>query len=218
MGLAHGYGLLVGVLDSYERDRPDNQGMWFHDNLTISAAGATYRAAVDVDSHQSATGVQWKILDVTLADPGPIPVQQSGYFPLVSMQGSGALDHIRASFAMLWRLSWRTIWFRGFPLRLPWVTYQPWTSGTNVEAATALESILTLGGPVLVWGEPFTTGLGMHNVHQNQGDPQGSQWWSEDGIWQDGGVAAPGTGGRYRLFISKFSSQASRSDDSGHPV
>jgi uncharacterized protein YukJ len=25
----------------------------------------------------------------------------------------------------------------------------------------------------------------MHNVHQNQGDPAGSQWWPENGTWQD---------------------------------
>jgi uncharacterized protein YukJ len=29
--------------------------------------------------------------------------------------------------------------------------------------------------------------LGMHNIHQNQGDPAGSQWWNDNGIWQDGG-------------------------------
>ena len=48
------------ALVAHERDRPDNQGRWYHVMLTIDVAGARYRAAVDVDSHQSATGVQWK--------------------------------------------------------------------------------------------------------------------------------------------------------------
>ena len=53
----------------------------------------------------------------------------------------------------------------------------------------ALESILVIGRRTLVWGEPFSDGgLGVHNVHQNQGDPQGTQWWDENAIWQDGGV------------------------------
>jgi hypothetical protein len=218
VALKHGYGVLVGVLEGFERDRPDNQGRWFHDNLTISAGTSSYRAAVDVDSHQSATGVQWKLIDVDLVDLGPLPVQQAGYHPLVSMQGNGALDHTRAGFALMWRMTWPTIWLRQLALRVPVVIRQPWITGSNVEAATALESMLAVGKAVLVWGEPFTVGLGMHNVHQNQGDPAGSQWWDDDGIWQDGGVAAPATNGRYRLFISKFSSQAGRTDEQGHPM
>jgi uncharacterized protein YukJ len=58
----------------------------------------------------------------------------------------------------------------------------------------------------------------MHNVHQNQGDPAGSQWSTEDGIRQDGGVAAPRPDGSYLLFVSKFTSQSSRTDDAGHPA
>jgi len=51
-----------------------------------------------------------------------------------------------------------------------------WTSGSHLEAAEALEPVLVVGRRVLVFGEPFSTGLGMHNVHQNQGDPANSQW------------------------------------------
>ena len=58
----------------------------------------------------------------------------------------------------------------------------------------------------------------MHNVHQNQGDPAGSQWWSQNGIWQDGGVAVCGANGELKLFVSKFTTQASKTDASGHPA
>lgn len=57
----------------------------------------------------------------------------------------------------------------------------------------------------------------MHNVHQNQGDPAGSQWWNQNGIWQDGGVAVCGPNGELKLFVSKFTTQASKTDNSGHP-
>ena len=86
------------------------------------------------------------------------------------------------------------------------------------EAASALESILALGARVAVFGEPFTTGLGMHNIHQNQGDPAGSQWWDENGIWQDGATATERPDGRFDVFLSKFSTQAFRTDDDGHPA
>jgi hypothetical protein len=95
-------------------------------------------------------------------------------------------------------------------------TVQPWHTGSNFDASTALEGILTLGGPVVVWGEPFPVGAGVHNVHQNQGDPI-DQWSAENGIWQDGGVATPGPNGDYQLFLPKFSSQADSTDDLGRP-
>ncbi len=218
MALAHGYGVLVGTLDSFARDRPDDQGRWFHDNLTVTVAGNRYRAAVDVDSHQSATGVQWKVVAADAAELGPVAGLAVGYHPLASVPGSGALDHIRNPVTRLWRVRWRRVRFLGAVLRIPILVRQPWVSGDNVQAAGALERILAPGQPVLVWGEPFTTGLGMHNVHQNQGDPAGSQWWDENGIWQDGGVAVPAAGGEYRLFAPKFSSQSARTDADGHPA
>ena len=58
------------------------------------------------------------------------------------------------------------------------------------------------------WGEPFDTGLGMHNVHQNQGDPPGGQWWDENAMWQDGAVMTERDDGTLDVFISKFSTQA----------
>jgi uncharacterized protein YukJ len=58
--------------------------------------------------------------------------------------------------------------------------------GTSKEALAQLEPLLDTAQRLFVFGEPFQTGLGLHNVHQNQGDPAGSQWWAENGIWQDG--------------------------------
>ena len=71
---------------------------------------------------------------------------------------------------------------------------------------------------VVVFGEPFTQGLGMHNVHQNQGDPVGSQWWAENAIWQDGATLVRSTDGGYRAFISKFTSQSYKTNTQGHPT
>jgi uncharacterized protein YukJ len=93
-----------------------------------------------------------------------------------------------------------------------------WTSGSHLEAAEVLEPILVPGRRTLVFGEPFETGLGMHNIHQNQGDPAGSQWWDENGPWQDGGTLTERPDGRYDVFLSKFSTQADRTDDAGHPA
>lgn len=223
MPLDNGYGVLVGTLTAHERDRPDNQGRWYHVMLTIDVAGARYKAAVDVDSHQSATGVQWKVVPATASDLGAPAALATGWHPLASTPTSGALDHIRHPIARTWRfirpaltqrriLGWTRVW------RWVSVIYRPWRTGSNLDASQALEQILTIGGTILVWGEPFDTGLGVHNVHQNQGDPVTSQWVPSNGIWQDGAVAVRRDDGSFVAFLPRFSSQADSTDDQGHPL
>jgi hypothetical protein len=212
--LEHGYAVLIGTLVEHHRDRPDDQGRWYHVNLTVDVDGSIYRAAVDVDSKQSDTGVRWKLVQATADEIGPVPVGESGQHPLASAPSCGALDHIRHRVAAWLRIRWRRWgWFR-----LPLPVLQPWRTGSNLDASSMLESILAVGRTVMVWGEPFSVGRGIHNVHQNQGDPPGSQWWAENGIWQDGGVASLGSNGKYQLFLSKFSSQADQTNDRGHPL
>ncbi|MEV4946741.1 DUF2278 family protein [Streptomyces sp. NPDC053755] len=206
------YGVLVGTLRHHFRDTPDSQGSWFHVHLRVDAPGGQYRCAVDVDSHQSATGVQWKTFTVEASDLGPVTALPPGFHDLARTAGSGALDYIRH----------RAL--RGRPgcagrLLSRWTTSsRPWTSGSNLDAALALEPILVVGRPILVFGEPFDAGLGMHNIHQNQGDPQGSPWWDENGVWQDGATVTRRPDGRYDVFLNKFSTQKDRTDAEGHPL
>ena len=227
MGLSNGYGVLDGTLTGHFRDTPDNQGRWYHVHLDIDAAGLHYEAAVDVDSHAAATGVQWKVVDVSDAGLRLPSGLATGFNHLANSLAGGALDHIRKPETATLRflpirfvvrfpfiLGWRRRWWRSL-LR---IVYRPWTSGDHIQATAALESILTVGRRTLVWGEPFTTGLGVHNVHQNQGDPAGSSWSGENAIWQDGGVGVQQLDGSWQLFISKFSSQSSYTDTAGHPI
>jgi Uncharacterized conserved protein (DUF2278) len=214
MALDHGYGVLRGTLSGHFRDPPDDFGRWYHVHLNLDVSGTDYEVAVDVDSKQSSTGVQWKVVNCRQSDVGPAAATSVGYHSLAPLSTSGALDHIRhpvTKFLRWGRSGCMVSWF-------PWFVLQPWKSGTHLDASVALESILVIGRTVLVWGEPFTTGNGMHNVHQNQGDPAGSQWWNQNGIWQDGGVAVFGPNGDMKLFVSKFTSQASKTDSSGHPA
>lgn len=190
------YGVLAGTLHRHFRDRPDEQGRWFHVNLEVDAPGGRYRCAVDVDSKNTATGVQWKTFTLLASALGPVVKLPPGYHELARHEGSGALDHQR------------------HPELFPGL---PWVTGSHVDASDAFEPILQPGLPVLVFGEPFDVGLGVHNIHQNQGDPYGSQWWAENGIWQDGGTVAFRPDGRLDVFISKFSTQSDQTDDEGHP-
>jgi uncharacterized protein YukJ len=213
------YGVLVGTLHSHHRDRPDNQGRWFHVNLEVDAPAGRHRCAVDVDSKLSAVGVRWKVLTLAAPQLGTVTTLGLGVHDLARGPGSGALDYQRSR--ALAPRRWPA-WVRPPRRMRVWMDLlggqRGWTSGSHLEAAEALEPILVAGRRVLVFGEPFRTGLGMHNVHQNQGDPAGSQWWDQNGTWQDGATLTERPDGAFDVFLSKFSSQADRTDDGGHPA
>ncbi|HEY0639918.1 MAG TPA: DUF2278 family protein [Pseudonocardiaceae bacterium] len=208
------YGVLVGRLTTWARDTPDAQGRWYHVTLTVAAPAADgterrFRCAVDVDSHASATGVQWKVLRPQASAIGAPAGLAPGYHALPSNRAAGALDHLRHP-AIRERFAWLRLlpaWFR-----------RPWTTGSHEQATLALEAVLVRDAVVRVFGEPFTSGFGMHNIHQNQGDPAGSQWWDENAIWQDGAVLVDRRDGTVDVFVSKFTSQAHRTDADGHPA
>jgi hypothetical protein len=214
------YGVLSGQLVSHHRDQPDNQGRWYHINLMVSAPQGEYRCAIDVDSHASNTGVEWRVIPIETRAIAVILALSAGYHDLALNSSSGAIDYIRSP----WLRAKVGCLFVTMPnallqfiLAILGAIVNQWQRGNSLQASTALEGILHPGKRILVWGEPFTSGLGMHNVHQNQGDPAGSQWWAENAIWQDGGTIAEQPDGSWVAFISKFTSQAYRTDNSGHP-
>jgi hypothetical protein len=95
---------------------------------------------------------------------------------------------------------------------------RPWLRSDGNNALTALEAELIGTRKVYLFGERFTTGQGVHNVHQNQGDPADSQWWGENGIWQDGAVGVQREDGTLFMWQVRFNSQATQTDAAGHPV
>lgn len=204
------YGVPVGALSQHFRDPSDDFGRWFHVNLRVVAPAGTYRVAVDVDSKKSDIGVHWKLLRIRRPTVAPSGGASSGYHELARTREAGAIDLIRhPSIAE----------HPGCIALMLGARRRPWTVGDFAAASTALESILVIGSRTLVWGEPFDGGgLGMHNVHQNQGDPAGSQWWPENGISQDGAVMVERPDGDFDAFVSRFSTQSGRTDDAGHPV
>lgn len=98
----------------------------------------------------------------------------------------------------------------------------PWKSGTGDQALLDLEGMLTDTARVVIFGEyyPASNGRppGLHDIHQNQGDPPDSQWWNLNGIWQDGLTVAIHSDGSASAFMNKFSTQAQETDAQGHPV
>lgn len=219
MPLNHGYGVLVGTIQNYYRDDPDDFGQYYHANLVITARAETYLCAVDVDSHQSNTGVEWRTVHMPATKLSRLTTLGPGYHALVSNSGSGAVDYIRSQM-FAGRLG-RLAILRSL-LRLPFDPASRWRRGTSLQALEDLEPLVTTtranGLCALVFGEPFTVGHGVHNIHQNQGDPAGSEWWEANGIWQDGCVILQQSTDTYVAFMNKFTTQSYRTDGNGHPV
>jgi Uncharacterized conserved protein (DUF2278) len=112
-----------------------------------------------------------------------------------------------------------TIARRSLEVAIPWLpVFRPWIPSTGDNALTALEAELPHAVRIYLFGDHYQTGLGVHDVHMNQGDPAGSQWWGSDGIWQDGAVCLERANGTIFAWQVKFNSQSFRTDPSGHPA
>jgi hypothetical protein len=101
----------------------------------------------------------------------------------------------------------------------PLLRFRPWVRSTGDNALSALEAELPRSTRIYIFGEHFEhAGLGVHDVHLNQGDPPGSQWWPTNGIWQDGAVFVQREDETLFAWQVKFNSQSMQTDAQGHPV
>ncbi|MER5636875.1 DUF2278 family protein [Kitasatospora sp. NPDC002227] len=99
----------------------------------------------------------------------------------------------------------------------PQLRFFPWVSSNGDNALDVLVPYLQAAARIYCFGQRFTTGLGVHDVHCNQGDPAGSQWYQTDGIWQDGAVLCEHADGSVAAWQIKFNTQTLATDGAGHP-
>jgi hypothetical protein len=225
MPLPNGYGVVIGTLDHFQRDPINNYGQYYHENVFVNTPSGPYHCAIDVDTKMTNDGIQWRVVPLDEADMKGVAALAAGWHLLVSNSTSGAIDNIRtAAFhkpgcSILFSTFLYNPFFEWLRRLFNAYINPPWKAGTSIAALNELEPLLTASTKLFIFGEPFTHGgLGVHNIHQNQGDPAGSQWWAENGIWQDGCTILQQNNNRYLAFLTKFSTQASNTDTNGHPV
>lgn len=219
MGLQFGYGVLIGIKSNYYRDPPDHYGRYYHGNLIIRAPAGDYHCAIDVDPKFMPDGVQWRIVKIRPDDFRDIKALPDGWSPLASAPNSGALDYIRSGVLHPPILFWNVRYDSCLSRLLNFIRWNPpWNNGTGIQALTDLESVIANGVRFYIFGEPFATGLGVHNIHQNQGDPPGGGHDAENAIWQDGGTIVETAQGEFFGFLNKFKTQSFKTDDLGHPA
>jgi uncharacterized protein YukJ len=214
------YGVLIGTLNRFAREDPSDFGSWYHGKLYVDAPGGQYECAVDVAT-PSGVGVQFRVvhaLDRALF--APILALAPGWHVLPRIPSSGALDYIRSPLLRVrlgcmvpgatWLYELLSKMFEG-------LLNATWTASTGDNALDQLEAQVVGSSRVFVFGAPYTTGLGVHDVHMNQGDPPG-QFQPLDGIWQDGGTIAERPDGELVAVLTKFATQSLRTDNNGLPL
>jgi hypothetical protein len=245
MPLDHGYGVAIGTFASFTREDPSDFGHWYHGKLHIGTPAGQYEAALDVDT-PSGVGVSYRVVnDLSTASFPGITALADGFHAITSTATSGALDYVRSPqlrdgwvvqrlrrwiSAFFLRIpsraveAWRPtlldrllglgLWLPWFPVR--WRSF-PWVASDGDNALDVLEPLVQNAARIYVFGEPYTTGLGVHNVHCNQGDPPGPHQ-GEDGIWQDGLVLTQAADGTITAWQVKFNTQSLHTDGNGLPV
>lgn len=245
MPLDRGYGVVIGTFSSFTREDPSHFGHWYHGKLRLDTPAGEYETALDVDT-PSGPGVSYRVVtDLTTADLSDIVRLSDGFTLLASTATSGALDYVRSPVlrdgwvvAHVRRLiseraarsrpvapwgpsSLDSVLSRIRPvsamLPVHWRSF-PWVTSDGDNALDVLEPLLRAAARIYVFGEPFDQGLGVHNVHCNQGDPDGSSHQPDDGTWQDGAVMAQAPDGAITVWQVRFNSQSLHTDDQGLPV
>ncbi len=206
MPLDHGYGVVTGTFASFTREDPSDFGHWYHGRLRLDTPAGRYEAALDVDT-PSGVGVSYRVVDdLSLTDLPAIASLPSGFRTLAADPTSGALDYVRSPLLL-----------EGSTLEPPTRRSFPWVASDGDNALDVLEPLVRAATRIHVYGEPYTTGFGVHNAHCNQGDPPG-QHQGEDGIWQDGAVLTQAANGAVTIWQVRFNSQSLHTDDRGLPV
>jgi len=215
MPLPH-YGVLAGQFSRFEKEPPNNYGKWFHGYVYVTANGVEYQCAVDVNSP---TG---DFTYTILPDLDPsfftnVSGLADGYHELPHTAASGAIDYIRSP--MIQRAEGCLAAVLGLINKIFGTKKQEWTTNDGDDVLTKLKDLVTGSERVYVFGAPYNTGHGMHDVHYNQGDPAGSQWWASDGTWQDGCVIVKKPGEQFLwAYLGRFVSQSLTTDSNGHPT
>ena len=216
MSLIDGYGVLIGKLHRYDCDDGRSEKEYYHCNIRVKTWKGYYRCAVDLDSKNQHDGLHWRMVELDKSDMHGLASLESGWHYLRSELGSGALDYLRSP-----ELQPTDRCQKAGERYVPegdGGECSPWKYGTSLDAFDDLLLVLEGSVRLMVFGEPFRRGKGVHNIHQNQGDPPRSRWSRENGIWQDGAVAGVRGNGTVRIFLSKFKTQANRTDERGKPL
>jgi len=192
--LDYPYGVIIGAPSSWGLENWSEDlgigGDWPHYKIEVSSGSTTYEAAIDLSTSDESDQVRWRELDLDAADFPEITALADGWHELPSHADSGAstggaLDFLRHP-TVLQRLD-NNPWHNEDESE-PLIEETHPTSSTHRYDVPRWDNLFASGVKrVFIFGEAYSPGYGVHNVHQNQGDPVGPHSDS-NGIWQDGAM------------------------------
>ncbi|PYE85728.1 DUF2278 family protein [Pseudoroseicyclus aestuarii] len=174
-------------------------------------AGGTFdgakRASINVKSQSAVSElVVWHIPDFVHPVSAALPGLAPGFSRLPRRPGGLALDYIRGNLLDVTR-----------GRLLPHDRPGPRDDIIDL-VLPELRAAIRRGATVHLFGDPYSDGQGIHNIHMNQGSE--ARFRGSDGVWQDGAVLIryPGERRVAALFFA-FASQAVHTDDrTGHAL
>ncbi|MGN6428788.1 MAG: DUF2278 family protein [Leifsonia sp.] len=196
MPLQTPYGVLSGPVERADLLSPSG-GQWPHYHVWVRTPLGTYDSAINLKSLTDIR-IEYRTRVLERVTFAGLLGQPDGWHPLAQTPTSGALDYVRLPAA------------RGTT---------GWRLQTGQNLIDAMRTLLNGCTRIHIFGAAYSTGLGVHDVHMNQGDPPDSEFAPLDAIWQDGGlIVETGTANPATLLQIKFETQSLHTDAQGHPI
>ncbi|MFC5474438.1 DUF2278 family protein [Paraherbaspirillum soli] len=199
MPLQTPYGVLSGTVQSADLQTPSG-GQWPHYHIHVNTPDGVYDSAVNL---KSLTDIQIEYRSHDVVNPAhfaAVLALPDGWTHLAQTAVSGALDYVRHP---------------GLAGPGAWILQ----SGDNL--INVLQSYLTGVQRIHIFGAAYSApDHGVHDVHMNQGDPEGSAFAPLDAIWQDGGLLFEYGGPQAHVSVLqiKFETQSLITDGQGRPL
>lgn len=203
MPLDNGYGVVVGKVKHHYIEPPNAQGQWPHYVIIVETPAGDYECVVNLKSRTEVKIEYRTFMNVSRQYFSSILNLSNGFHPLPSTSGSGALDFIRHQGLQDPLCKLTNIIIKPIPdlikRRPEFKNYLPelehhfpglrpkkircsctqWWKENGLNVVKLMEYYLENVERIYIFGEPYTNGLGVHNVHMNQGDPVGSSFADE---------------------------------------
>jgi len=195
------YGVAIGTFLKMKRDpsKKGTYGKWYHGHLELTLAKARkWSCAIDVNTPEGRPMLYAVVHDLDRDAIKKVLKLGPGVHKLKSTPSSGALDYVRSK-------ALRT---------------KKWKTGKADAILDKIEARAKASARVYVFGDVYKNQkkTGTHDVHMNQGDPDDSQWFKWNGIWQDGATVHEAADGTLTAILTRFPNQSMKTDDDGNPI
>lgn len=206
----HEYSVLKGDPQSGQVSGPSGKPP--HYLITVAAQGSNYQVAVNIESADGSQVLYFLNENFTPPDAAALTRLAAGMTVLAGLNGNPAIDFVRS------RAKGQPIVTQAQMTLLPLPGHSASSNLKNAVIQYLNQAIADENGTVYAFGSQYTQGDGIHDIHMNQGNPQGN-FSRDNGIWQDGCLLfqLPASNIWTAIFLA-FQTESWTTDNNGNPV